>query len=60
MKTLKLRYSPEKYSTRELAFSSLKHCVKPMRVILGDDMKFWVVCPADAEKLHKAGYEYAK
>lgn len=57
---IKLKYKPSKFSSRELAFNSLKHCLKPHRVILGDDMKFWVVCPADAEKLHRAGYEYAE
>lgn len=43
-----------------MAFNSLKHSLKPQRVILGDDMKFWVVCPADAERLYRAGYEYAE
>lgn len=33
---------------------------KPMMVILGDDDKFWVTTPANAERLHRAGYEYAK
>jgi len=29
------------------------------RVMLGDDGRFWVVTPADASRLEKAGYEYA-
>lgn len=57
---IKLRHAPDKYSDRELAFNSLKHYVKLHVVILGDDMKYWVVCPSDAERLHKAGYEYAE
>lgn len=32
---------------------------KAMAVIMGDHNFFWVVTLADAEKLHKAGYEYA-
>lgn len=57
---MKLKYQPSKYNSRELAFNSLNHCVNPHRVILGDDMKFWVVCPADAERLYRVGYEYAE
>lgn len=32
---------------------------KAMAVIMGDNDYFWVVTLAVAEKLHKAGYEYA-
>ena len=32
---------------------------KPMRIILGDDGCYWVVTPAEAERLVKAGHEYA-
>jgi hypothetical protein len=35
-----------------------EHSVRPMRIILGDYPWFWVVTPADAERLVKAGYEY--
>jgi hypothetical protein len=35
-------------------------CLKPHRVILGDHPSFWVVCPADAERLLRAGYEFAE
>lgn len=34
-------------------------CNKMHLVILGDNEKYWVVTPADAERLVKAGYEYA-
>jgi hypothetical protein len=41
------------------ANSFVQHCVKPMWVMLGDDMRFWVVTPADAARLERAGYEFA-
>ncbi|MCG3138814.1 MAG: hypothetical protein HJJLKODD_02683 [Phycisphaerae bacterium] len=50
---------------RELsnAINSLDHAVKPMLVMLGDNdgenYEFWVVTPADAQRLERAGYEYA-
>ena len=42
-----------------LSFGSLRtarsvcyeHSVRPMRIILGDHPNFWVVIPADAERL---------
>lgn len=55
-----LKYNPAIFSDRELAFSFAHGSVKPHRVILGENGKYWVVCPADAERLQKAGYEYAK
>jgi len=36
-----------------------EHSVTPMRIILGDWPKFWVVSPSDAERLVRAGYEPA-
>ena len=49
-----------KFHSRTRAFSfCLDRCVLPMRVILGDDAMFWVVTPADAERLLRAGYEIA-
>ena len=50
---------PACYSDRELAFASLDHAVKPLRVMLGDDCRYWVVTPADAQRLERAGYEWA-
>jgi hypothetical protein len=41
------------------ARSWVDHGVKPQRIMLGDDEKFWVVCPADAARLERAGCEYA-
>lgn len=54
-----LKYEPAKYRDRALAFASLRHAAKPMRVMLGDDQRFWVVCPADAARLERQGIEYA-
>ena len=51
---------PAEFNSRKLAFSSLDHYVKPARVMLGDNGKYWVVSPADAARLEKAGYEYAE
>jgi hypothetical protein len=49
-----------KFRSRTRAFSfCYDHCVVPMRVILGDDDLFWVVTPADAHRLLRAGYEIA-
>jgi len=35
------------------------HASKPQRIILGDAPYYWVVTPADAERLIRAGYEMA-
>ncbi len=52
--------TPYKFHSRTYAFSfRYDRCVEPMRVILGDDDLFWVVTPADAERLLRAGYEIA-
>jgi hypothetical protein len=34
-----------------------EHSARPMRIILGDHPFYWVVTPADAERLVRAGYE---
>ena len=48
-----------KYQSLGLAIQSLSHMVKPGRIMLGDDGRFWVVTPAAAMVLERAGYEYA-
>lgn len=49
-----------KFRSRTHALSfCYERCTAPMRVILGDDDLFWVVTPADAERLLRAGYEIA-
>ena len=47
------------FSSLTLATSFGYGCQKPQRIILGDYPCFWVVCPADAERLIQAGYDYA-
>lgn len=56
---LGLRYNPDRFQNRALAFSFSNGTVKPSRVMLGCDGRFWVLCPADANKLEGLGYEYA-
>ena len=47
-----------KFTRRDLAQSFANHCTKMMMVILGCDGKYWVVTPADGERLNRLGYEY--
>jgi hypothetical protein len=54
-----MKYEPIKFIDRNNAFSFAARCLKSMWVMLGDDDRFWVVCPADASRLEKQGYEYA-
>ena len=37
----------------------VEHATKIMLIVMGDDMRFWVVTPADATRLQRAGYEIA-
>jgi hypothetical protein len=57
--TLNLRHQPIAFVSGGLAKNHAATCIKPQRVILGCDGKFWIVCPADAEKLARNGYQYA-
>jgi hypothetical protein len=45
----------------ELANFHADHCVKPHWIVLGDNDgesgEYWVVTPADAQRLERAGYE---
>ena len=52
------RYGPVVIRDEATAWSLADRCTKPQIVMLGDDA-YWVVCPADASRLEKAGYEYA-
>jgi hypothetical protein len=58
-KELNLRHEPSRFSNRESAFNYSNRTIKMSLVMLGCDCKFWVVCPADATRLLKQGYEYA-
>ena len=61
MKTsLNLRYEPTYFLNRTNAFSWSNHTEKTSFVMLGCDERFWVVCGADASRLSKLGYEFAK
>lgn len=48
----------DRYSTPALALSAAKKWGHPCWLILGDDGKVWVVNPADAARVNKAGLEY--
>ena len=48
------------FTSQAMANSFACRCQKPHRVILGDHPRYWVVSPADAERLTTAGYEYAE
>jgi len=54
-----MKTPPFKFTIQTAAWSFADRCHKPHRVILGDDQQFWVVTPAEASRLVKAGYEYA-
>ncbi|KAB8153438.1 hypothetical protein EZY14_009400 [Kordia sp. TARA_039_SRF] len=56
---LKLRYEPSRFNDRNRAFRWAKNTSKMSMVMLGCDNRYWVVCPSDASRLHKLGYEHA-
>jgi len=52
-----------RFRSRRAAESFRTHAVKPFWLMLGDhhgeDGMYLVACPADCERLARAGYEYA-
>ncbi len=52
-----------RFSTLANATSFVNRATYPMRIVLGDHDgergEFWVVTPADASRLQRAGYEFA-
>jgi hypothetical protein len=46
-----------KFSKQQIAQDFADRAVKAMMIILGDDMKFWVVTMAEGEHLIRSGYE---
>ena len=48
-----------RFVSRELAFKHSATTHKPTRVMLGDDDRYWVVTPADAERMERMGFEHA-
>jgi hypothetical protein len=57
--TLNLRHEPIAFVDGGLARNFAANCIKPQRVMLGCDGRFWIVCPADADRLERNGYQYA-
>lgn len=49
-----------KFNSLRLALDFAARCHKVHMVIMGDDMKFWVVTMAVAQRLVKQGYELAE
>jgi hypothetical protein len=50
----------KRFVSRETAFNSLENCEKASAVMLGDDERYWVVTMADAARLERMGYEWAR
>lgn len=46
-----------KFSSELIARRFRDRALKAMMIILGDDMKYWVVSMAEGERLIRAGYE---
>ena len=56
---LNLRHLPIEYQSLGLAREFIYGAFKTYMIILGENARFWICCPADAEKLARNGYEYA-
>lgn len=56
-----LRYQPDRYVRLETATTALRHYIKPHRIIevkaSGFISGYYIVCPADASRLERAGYK---
>ena len=48
-----------RFRSLRLAKSFANRATKPLWIMLGDHPEFWVVRPVDADRLERAGYEYA-
>lgn len=61
LKDLVKRGSFGEFRSLELARQCVAHCAKPHWIVMGDCDEdggvFWVVLPADAARLERAGYE---
>ena len=49
--------SISRFTSWAAARSFAQGALKPQMIIMGDDMRFWVVSLADGARLIKAGYE---
>jgi hypothetical protein len=54
-----IKQRAHRFVSRDLAIISAARAIKPERVMLGDDGKFWLVTPADASRLEAMGFEHA-
>lgn len=52
-----IKYRPMVYTVAEYAMASAARCIKPHRVVMGIVGQYLVVCPADASRLCRAGFE---
>jgi hypothetical protein len=50
----------DRFLDRGNAFSYADGASKHLRVMLGDDGRYWVATPADSARLERLGYEYAR
>jgi hypothetical protein len=50
----------QRYSRLGSAIEASYHGEKMRMVVMGDDGRFWVMRPAWAQKLERAGYEVAR
>jgi hypothetical protein len=48
-----------RFGDRAAAYRYAAHPGTPLRVLLGDDGRYWAATPADGARLERAGYEYA-
>jgi hypothetical protein len=53
------RIQIQRFRSLALARAARDRAVKPMRIVIGDAPEYWLVIPLDAERLVRAGYEYA-
>ena len=49
-----------RFTRRDLAFANADRSGKGRAVLLGDDGRYWVVTLADAARLERWGYEFAR
>jgi dihydroorotase len=55
-----MKNQPYKFNSLENARTFAARCEKAMGILMGDDMKYWVVTLADFERGIRAGYEPTK
>jgi len=55
-----MKNQPYKFNSLENARTFAARCEKAMGILMGDDLKYWVVTLADFERGIRAGYEPTK